>query len=111
MTVIRIFVNGNDDVLGFRVSGHAGAGTEGNDVVCAAISAVAYTILGSLEQLAKVDISSAKISDGYMEFRLSGDYPEGTPDVVSCIFATMEVGFQQIVGSYGQYARIEYEEV
>ncbi len=111
MTVIRIFVDGNDDVLGFRVSGHAGAGTEGNDVVCAAISAVAYTILGSLEQLAKVDISGAVISDGLMEFRLPGDYPQGTPDVISCIFATMEVGFQQIVGSYGQFARIEYEEV
>ncbi len=111
MTVIRIFVDGNQDVLGFRVSGHSGAGTEGSDVVCAAISAIAYTILGSLERLAHVDISSAVISDGLMEFRLPGDYPQGTPDVVSCIFATMEVGFQQIVGSYGRFAQIEYEEV
>lgn len=111
MTVIRIYHDHKDDILGFRVSGHAGAGTEGNDVVCAAISAIAYTALGSLDELAGVDISGAVIGDGLMEFRLPGSYPEGTPDLVSCIFAVMEVGFRQIEASYGDFARLEYEEV
>ncbi len=46
-----------------------------------------------------------------MEFMLPGQYPDGTPDVVSCIFAVMEVGFRQIEASYGAFAKIEYKEV
>ena len=108
---MRIYSDSHDDILGFRISGHSGAGTEGNDVVCAAVSAIAYTTLGSLEELAGVDISGATVGDGLMEFMLPGQYPDGTPDVVSCIFAVMEVGFRQIEASYGAFAKIEYKEV
>ena len=32
-----------------RFSGHAGAGTKGNDLVCAAVSALMFTLLAALE--------------------------------------------------------------
>ena len=39
MTRIRL-LGSPGNLKGFEVSGHAGAGTEGNDLVCAAISAL-----------------------------------------------------------------------
>ncbi|MFA5382210.1 MAG: ribosomal-processing cysteine protease Prp [Candidatus Micrarchaeia archaeon] len=39
---------------GFDVVGHAGAGTIGNDLVCAAVSFLAITCANALESVAKV---------------------------------------------------------
>lgn len=51
MTVIRM-LNQHGTLTGFEVKGHAGAGTEGNDLVCAAISFLATTCANALEEVA-----------------------------------------------------------
>ena len=116
MVTVTIYHDSDENILGFTVKGHAGAGTEGHDIVCAAVSAVAYTALGSLQELAKVNVTDAKIEDGYMEFLTKqDDVPEGTweerKDLISIIFAVMEIGFLQIEASYSEYTKVEYKEV
>ncbi|MDI9520062.1 MAG: ribosomal-processing cysteine protease Prp [Bacillota bacterium] len=51
MTVIRMLEQ-HGTLTGFEVKGHAGAGTEGNDLVCAAISFLATTCANALEEVA-----------------------------------------------------------
>lgn len=51
MTVIRM-LSQHGTITGFEVKGHAGAGTEGNDLVCAAISFLATTCANALEEVA-----------------------------------------------------------
>ena len=109
MINVRIYVNSEDDIEGFCVKGHAGAGTEGNDIVCSAVSTVAYTVIGSLQELAGID--GAEIKEGLMKFRIPTDILPDKVDLVSVIFAVMEVGFQQIAASYGSYVKVEYKEV
>jgi len=48
MTEIRLLYAGNI-LQGYQVSGHTGAGTEGNDLVCAAVSFLATTCANALE--------------------------------------------------------------
>ena len=54
MTTIRLLHNTEGQIRGYDVSGHAGAGTEGNDLVCAAISFLATTCANALETVAAV---------------------------------------------------------
>lgn len=50
------------------VSGHAGHGIRGHDIVCAGVSALSYTLLHSLDTLTD-DHVSVDIKDGYMELQ------------------------------------------
>jgi uncharacterized protein YsxB (DUF464 family) len=52
MTIIRLLAAPDGNLTGFEVSGHAGAGTEGNDLVCAAVSFLATTCANALESVA-----------------------------------------------------------
>jgi uncharacterized protein len=88
----------------FCVSGHAGAGKSGKDIVCSAVSAVAYTAAGSLIELVKInDFIEA---DGYMKCAIP-DYVTGEERVIAgIIMKVAEIGFRQIAGSYGEYISI-----
>ena len=46
MITAKIFRNSRGAVSGFEISGHAGYAEHGGDIVCAAVSAIAYTAAG-----------------------------------------------------------------
>lgn len=110
MTRITIYLNSEKCITGFDVKGHSGYGEEGNDIVCAGISALAYAALGSLQAIAGKDISDAITEDGHMSFMLD-DADDENSDLTSVIFAVMEVGYLQIQNSYDDYVKIDYKEV
>lgn len=95
----------------FAVKGHAGADKYGKDVVCAAVSAIAYTALGALDELA--GIKSFTEEDGYIKCTIPTDIPEERKSVVKIILETMAIGFKQIryTPLYKKYMSILDEEV
>ncbi|MBQ4267701.1 MAG: ribosomal-processing cysteine protease Prp [Clostridia bacterium] len=57
-----------DEILkGFEIEGHSGYAEEGEDIICASVSSVAYMAVNTITDVigAKADIS---ISDGYFRF-------------------------------------------
>ncbi len=64
MTVIRMLKE-HGTITGFEVEGHAGAGTYGNDIVCAAISFLATTCANALEEVAAIKVK-AEQADAYL---------------------------------------------
>lgn len=93
----------------FSVRGHAGAGMEGEDIVCAAVSAVAYTAAGALEELA--GIGGHKEKDGYMICSMPVGIPQEKEHTAAIIFEAAAIGFKQIELSYGKYVSVMDEEV
>ena len=64
--MIRVrFHTADDAIVGFTLSGHAGAGDHGQDIVCAAVSSAAYMTANTITEIlgAAADIS---VDDGYM---------------------------------------------
>lgn len=96
----------------FTVEGHAGAGEEGNDIVCAAVSVVAYTAVNALDELVGIG-DCCTIEDGYMKCSLPVDIPEEKKQVVRVIMDTVAVGFKQIeyTEQYESYISVLEEEV
>lgn len=93
----------------FTVKGHAKYAEHGADVVCAAVSAVAYTAVGSLEELAGVGGFSEK--DGYMKCELPSGISEEARQIAGIILESMAIGFKQIEYSYSKYILVLDEEV
>lgn len=51
MTTITVKKD-NGDITAFTVEGHSGYGEEGSDIVCAGISAVVWTVINGLTEIA-----------------------------------------------------------
>lgn len=91
-------------VRGFRINGHSGYAESGSDIVCAAVSALAYTAVGAIFKMCGSPLWST--SDGCMECIVPDDVVDGNKDVVDTILNTIVIGFKQIELSYSKYVRI-----
>ena len=97
MIQIHYFRNGNDHRL--SVQGHAGYDGHGRDIVCAAVSAISFALLGWLNH-AGCDISAAKAEPGDMTIVCRGG------EKVQTAFDMAVVGYLQIEKQYPHYINV-----
>ena len=105
MTFIRFYRDSNGELTGFSAIGHAGAADEGEDIVCAGISALTITAINSLEDIAKVEMH-LHVGDGFASVRLCKKQKEHKLSVAQVILKTVQRGFNDMAVSYPQYMRI-----
>lgn len=93
-------------IEGFRISGHAACGQNGDDVVCAAVSSAAYLTANTITDVLHAQTSAA-VDEGYLRIQIA------RRDVHLCR-ATLE-GFKlHMLGleeQYPQAIHVSYEEV
>lgn len=93
----------------FVIKGHAGYADSGNDIVCAAVSAVAYTALGALGELAGINNYVEK--NGYMKCNIPDNISPEAELKAKIVLDSMAIGLKQIEHSYKNYVVILEEEV
>lgn len=102
MIAIQILRPTTAGIAGFRVTGHAGAGPKGHDIVCAGVSALTQSALLGLERCAgrhfELDIASGKLI-----MNLTGE-PD---DLTQAILETMVLGLREIAQNYPRSVRLE----
>ncbi len=96
---------------GFLIEGHAmpvEAESE-VDLICNSISVISQTTLMGILEVLQID-AAYKIEDGYMNLTLDNKSSE---EVEECqvLIKTMLVGLQSVEFSYGDYIKVEVEEV
>lgn len=93
--------SGDGKIRKVKISGHAGFSEKGQDIVCAAASALVYASIGSLEE-------QCGLRDFYRIDEEDDDAPvpttyirripeEGEKEIrIDAIFRTLEIGFTQL---------------
>lgn len=109
MIKIRIFRDKENFIWKFTIKGHSGYSQRGADIVCAGVSAVAYTALGALSEL--VGIDNYTTEDGYMKCIIPNNVQEGSKQTIRIVLESMVIGLKQIENSYKKYVVIEEQEV
>lgn len=96
-----------EEYRGFVISGHSGYGEEGEDIICAAVSALAVNAVNSLETFARIPMEVEQ-EDGYLSCQFGKQLnPEGV-----LLMDSMILGMQQICENYGNaYTQVSFEEV
>lgn len=96
MTEVKILKK-NDDIFKIDISGHAFYAEYGNDIVCAAISMISYTIANKLlfEQENNVIVNIDN-----KEGRFSIEVKE-IDDLNKILLSTLKMGLQMIEEEYG----------
>lgn len=116
-------------VTEFSVTGHAGAGEYGSDIVCAGVSAVVLTALGSLQEMfdiADFDGVDPDGEGGNVSFHLPSEFRQDSlGDTnqeqkckvtyedkirVAAILDAMVIGLKQIEMQYSDYVSVTVAE-
>ncbi|MDW7670786.1 MAG: ribosomal-processing cysteine protease Prp [Bacillota bacterium] len=110
MIKIRIERDQRNEIQAYTVTGHAMTAPHGQDVVCAAVSALAQTtILGFYEVLEQKP--DYEIAEGRLECRMMDSLDEKQRREAAILLKTMLAGFRNIQQQYPQVIAIEDEEV
>ena len=104
MVVVRFYRTPKGKLSGFSVTGHSGAGFHGEDVVCAAVSALSVTAVNALERVAGIAVSPF-VSDGMLHVRLSGRITPKQRHDAKIILQTARLGLYQIARRHPRHVR------
>lgn len=109
MTHITIYKSRGQEYTAFRCEGHAGYADAGEDIVCAAVSALAINTINSIERL--VGDSFDLVADqeaGLIDFSLKEGYSKES----LLLIRSLALGLQGIQNNYGnEYIRLTFKEV
>lgn len=109
MICVSLCQTSQGECRAFRLDGHAGAGQEGQDIVCAAVSVLVLNTINSIERFTEDHIQYQAAEDGgHLAFSFVGEISQGAALLVRSMIA----GLQDVQQQYGKrYIKIRYEEV
>lgn len=91
-------------LAGFRCEGHAGYAKSGSDIICAAVSALVFSTMNSVEQFTEDKFSCKQEAEsGLIEFVIVSEVSKESALLLDSLF----LGLQGIQKDYGkQYVTI-----
>lgn len=102
------FQDSNHIIKGFRVNGHAGYADSGNDIICAAVSALTVNAVNSIVHFTD-DKFTYKDKAGFFEFRFKET--ESSPEA-QLLLHSLLLGLQAIQKDYSaEYISVTSKEV
>lgn len=101
--MIRVYYAQKGDAHELTISGHAGYAEHGQDIVCAGVSAIAFALLGYLEEcedeVEELDGPIVECGSIYVSCK-------GKPNIANA-FHMAVCGLKQIADSYADYVDIQ----
>ncbi|EOT42064.1 ribosomal-processing cysteine protease Prp [Enterococcus columbae] len=93
----------------FRITGHAGAGAYGEDVVCAAVSALSLNAINSVASLAgvKMQVEADQENGGFLQATISEDLTQEQKNVAQILLESLLLGLESIQEEYQQYIQVQ----
>ncbi len=96
-------------VISFEISGHSQAGPYGNDIVCAAVSALTFNTVNSVEALAGftpiLDVDQE--TEGYLYFEILTDISQEQSNIAQILLESLLLGLQSIQSEHSEFIQIE----
>lgn len=113
MIKVNIYRNKNNNIYGFKLSGHAGFAEEGSDIVCSAVTVLVFNTINCIEEFTdepfECDLDEKK--GGFIDYCLT-DIKSGKENKdADILLRAMVRGLSDIELEYGSYISINDEEV
>ncbi len=108
MITITLFRNKSHKVEGFTVSGHAGFGEKGTDIVCAAVTTAAMTAVNGLTDVANIPLSP-EVREGYLLCKLPEMLSPEKRREADVLLESMVLTFQNLESQYGEFICLREE--
>ena len=110
MTTVTVFRRPDGSLSGFDCRGHAEYADAGEDIVCAAVSALTQGTLNGLLNVLKAPVDyRIDEKDGILTASL-GDVPEGKRAGAQLLLETLASALQMIEADYARFVRVIFKE-
>lgn len=106
MIRFTVYKDAGDRYKGFKCEGHADYSSDGDDIVCAAVSVLVQNTVNSIEKFTK-DTVQVGSGDGL----IIADFPETPGHDAVLLLNSLVFGMKQIAENYNDFVDIEIEEV
>lgn len=109
MITARFERNDQDQLVGFCLTGHAGFSEKGQDIVCAAVSTIAQTIIGTVDETIpglfnyRIDEEQGLIQLHILEKAM---LRQATKDKIQTLLFAAWVGIRQVEEAYPEYVQL-----
>ena len=103
----KVTIKSNMNIHEVTVEGHSCFSKAGTDIVCAAISTLAYTLLNRIEnliELERVEKFDYEEKDGYMKIVFESDTSEALASL-----ETIKIGFLMLEENFSEYISLACE--
>ncbi|MBQ8539163.1 MAG: ribosomal-processing cysteine protease Prp [Ruminococcus sp.] len=105
--MIKVEFFGSSPVLGFSIKGHSGYGEQGSDIVCAAVSSVAYMAVNTITDILNVKPLKLYENDGEMRLELD----ESSAQKCSVVLDGLVLHLRSLSEEYKKYIKVTISEV
>ncbi|WP_027338579.1 ribosomal-processing cysteine protease Prp [Halonatronum saccharophilum] len=103
MILIKLERDNYNNIIHFSGDGHAEYANSGEDIVCAAVSAILQTAVFGLLSYLEVDLN-IEVKDGWLYCDLDSKVAKDLR--VKAILETMLIGLKETEKTYGEYLNI-----
>ena len=100
MIDVKIFQTSSGEYTGFQMSGHAGYAEYGQDIVCAAVSALVINAINSIDRYTEDDFNHSVDPDTGSVFFQITDRPASASSVL--LLRSLILGLRGIQDEYGK---------
>lgn len=97
-------------IISYEVTGHAGANEAGQDIVCAAVSVLAFNTVNSIDALAGVVPLIEKNDDdegGYLYVEIPSELTQEQTNIIQILLESLLLGLQGVQLENSEYIQIE----
>ena len=98
--------DGQGAIQRFEIAGHAGYAPHGDDIVCAAVSALGQAAILGLEEVLGIVPQVELDQEGRLVCQLPASIPGERREAAQAILETARVGIAAIARDYGQYVQV-----
>ncbi len=104
MTKISIYRK-NGSIIKYVVEGHSGFADSGEDIVCSAVSTVAYTTVNGITDVLGIPVGY-EVRDAYFECIVPDNLSDSERKKVDILLDTMNLSFVNLEEQYKEYITI-----
>ena len=111
MTTIAFFQTPEGILSGFDSRGHTGFAEAGEDIVCAAVSALTQATLNGLLNVLKAPAAFELDEEGaYLAVSLVEDFPQDKAEGAQLLLETLLAGLRSVEAAYPRFVRVIFKE-
>jgi len=103
--IVTIIRNEEGKIVQFEGSGHADFAKSGEDIVCAAVSALLQSTIKGLKEYVKINLDISK-EKGYLQVRMPEIKQESIQLLSNAILETLVLGLKAIEKEYKKYMKL-----
>ena len=102
------FIQKDEKIISFSLSGHAESGPAGHDLVCAAASALSIGATNNLERIASIqpDIKAKEDAGGFLEVTLPSVLNEKQKEQGEILLRSLYYSLLDIEKEYGEFVSV-----